>query len=58
MPSPAIDLACRIWRLERRAQLAELYRQAIPVLEWHPPEPLELALAGARRRRPRLVAAG
>ena len=58
VPSPAIDLACRIWRLERRARLAELYRQAIPVLEWQPPEPLELALAGARRRRPRLVAAG
>ena len=38
--------------------LAELHRQGIPVLEWQPPEPLELALARARRRRPRLVAAG
>ena len=58
LPSPATDLACRLWTLERRARLAELHRQGIPVLEWQPPEPLELALARARRRRPRLVAAG
>ncbi len=57
-PSPTIDLACRLWTLERRARLAELQRQGVAVLEWSPPEPLELALAGARRRRPRLVAAG
>ena len=57
-PSPATDLACRLWTLERHARIAELHRQGIPVLEWQPPEPLELALARARRRRPRLVAAG
>jgi hypothetical protein len=57
-PSPATDLACRLWTLERRGRLAELHRQGIPVVEWEPPEPLELALARARRRRPRLVAAG
>ena len=45
-PSPAIDLACRLWTLERRAQLGELRRHGFPVLEWRPPEPLELALAG------------
>ena len=58
VPSPVTDLACRLWQLERRERLATLYRQGIPVLEWQPPEPLELALYGARRRRPRLVAAG
>src|SRR5262249_44028695 len=57
-PSPAIDLACRLWTLERRARLAELHRQGIAVLEWSPPEPLELALARGRRRRPRFVAVG
>ncbi len=57
-PSPTIDLACRLWTLDRRARLAELHRQGVAVLEWSPPEPLELALAGARRPRPRLVAAG
>jgi uncharacterized protein (DUF58 family) len=57
-PSPARDLACRLWTLERRGQLGELRRHGFPVLEWRPPEPLELALAGARRRRPRLAIAG
>jgi uncharacterized protein (DUF58 family) len=57
-PSPTIDLACRLWTLERRARLAELHRQGVATLEWSPPEPLEVALATARRRRPRLVAAG
>src|SRR5207253_1207416 len=51
-PSPTIDLACRLWTLDRRARLAELHRQGVAVLEWSPPEPLELALAGARRARP------
>jgi uncharacterized protein (DUF58 family) len=57
-PSPADDLAGRLWTLERRSELAELHRHALPVLEWHPPEPLEAALAGARRRRVRLASAG
>jgi uncharacterized protein (DUF58 family) len=52
------DLACRIWTLERRARLADLHRQGVPVLEWQPPEPLEIALGQARRARPRLIAAG
>jgi uncharacterized protein (DUF58 family) len=57
-PSVATDLACRLWDLERREQLAALRRQGIPVLEWRPTEPLEAAVAGAGRRRPRLAAAG
>jgi uncharacterized protein (DUF58 family) len=57
-PSPAVDLACRLWALERRAALAELRRHGVTVLEWEPPEPLERALAGAGRRRPRLAMAG
>ena len=52
------ELACRLWTLERRARLDEFRRQGIVVLEWHPTEPLELALASQPRRRPRAVAAG
>jgi uncharacterized protein (DUF58 family) len=57
-PSPVIDLACRLWTLERRAQLGELRRYGFPVLEWRAPEPLEAALAGSRPRRVRLAVAG
>lgn len=56
--SPTDDLACRLWALERRSELAELRRHGLPVLEWHPPEPLEAALVGGRRRRVRLASAG
>ena len=56
--SPTDDLACRLWALERRAELAELRRHGLPVLEWRPPEPLEAALVGVRRRRVRLASAG
>lgn len=56
--SPTDDLACRLWALERRSELAELRRHGLPVLEWRPPEPLEAALVGARRRRVRLASAG
>jgi len=56
--SPAGDLACRLWTLERRTTLGELRRHGLPVLEWRPPEPLEAALVSARRRRVRLASAG
>jgi uncharacterized protein (DUF58 family) len=56
-PSRAVDLACRLWALERQRQLAELRRRVLRVYEWHPPEPLELALARGSRLRPRMVAA-
>jgi uncharacterized protein (DUF58 family) len=57
-PSLTTDLACRLWSLERRAQLAELRRRGLPVLEWNPSEPLEVALAGLARRRRSLSIAG
>jgi uncharacterized protein (DUF58 family) len=56
--SRTVDLACRIWTLDRRAQLADLRRRGISVLDWRPPEPLDVALAGSNRRRPRLAIAG
>ena len=51
------DLACRLWTLERRARLDGLRRHGLAVLEWNPGKPLGPALAGLRRRRPRLAAA-
>jgi uncharacterized protein (DUF58 family) len=56
-PSQATDLACRLWTLERRSTLGDLRRQGLRVVEWRPPEPLELALARLGRRRPRLAMA-
>jgi uncharacterized protein (DUF58 family) len=51
--TPANDLACRLWTLERRARLDDFRRHGIAVLEWRPSEPLEQALAAhGRRRRP------
>jgi uncharacterized protein (DUF58 family) len=44
-PSPLNDLACRLWTLERQAQVADLRRQGLVVIEWRPDQPLELALA-------------
>ena len=60
LPASALnDLACRLWTLDRRAQLDEFRRHGIPVLEWYPSsEPLEAALAGFHRRRARLATAG
>ena len=49
--SPVDDLACRLWTLERQAQLAQLHRQGLAVLEWRPDQPLELALAPLVHRR-------
>ena len=57
-PSLANDLACRLWRLDRRARLGDLRAQGLRVIEWSPSEPLELALAGLGRRRSRLAMAG
>ena len=54
-PSPVVDLACRLWALERRATLVALRRRGLAVLEWRPPEPLEQALAEPARRRRRLA---
>jgi hypothetical protein len=57
-PSPATDLACRLWTIERRAMLADLRGRGLWVLEWNPADPLEHALAATRRRRPPLPVAG
>jgi uncharacterized protein (DUF58 family) len=46
------DLAARWWALERRAQLDELRRRGLTIIDWDAVEPLEVALA--RLRRPRL----
>jgi uncharacterized protein (DUF58 family) len=43
------DLASRLWRLIWRDALAELALDGIPVIEWHPDRPLELALASFSR---------
>jgi hypothetical protein len=56
--SVLVDAACRLWDLERQGRLAELRRQGLRVIEWHPDEPLDLVLAqlGRHRRLPGLVA--
>jgi uncharacterized protein (DUF58 family) len=57
VPSPLSDLACRLWTLERQAQVADLRRQGLAVIEWRPDQPLELALAPfARHYRQRALA--
>jgi uncharacterized protein (DUF58 family) len=53
--SPVDQLACRLWTLERRARLAEVRRHGLPVVEWNPTMPLEVAVAGLDRRRHRSV---
>ena len=57
-PTPTGELAGRLWRLERRADLVELRRHGLPVIEWRYPESLEVALAESGRRRIRLATAG
>jgi uncharacterized protein (DUF58 family) len=54
--SPIVDLACRLWTLERRNELGALRRHGLEVLEWCAPAPLEVALAGSRRQRRRRMA--
>jgi uncharacterized protein (DUF58 family) len=56
--SPTADLACRLWTLERRAQLDELQARGLVILEWDPSGPLEPVLAGLGPRRRRLPVAG
>jgi uncharacterized protein (DUF58 family) len=55
--STSVDLACRLWALERRARAAALHRLGLTVLEWDTREPLEGALAGFTRSRRRAVTA-
>jgi uncharacterized protein (DUF58 family) len=51
-PSAVTDLACRLWTLERAAQLETLRQQGFAVLEWSPEMPLELLFAALTQRRP------
>jgi uncharacterized protein (DUF58 family) len=52
VPSSAVnDLACRLWALERAAQLETLRQQGFTVLEWSPEMPLELVFAALTQRR-------
>ncbi|HEV8439560.1 MAG TPA: DUF58 domain-containing protein [Methylomirabilota bacterium] len=56
--SVLVDVACRLWELKRRDRLADLRRQGLRVLEWHPGEPLDLVLGqlGRHRRLPAVAA--
>jgi uncharacterized protein (DUF58 family) len=55
--SPLEDLACRLWAVEHRAEIAGLRRRGLAVLEWTPDQPVEVALAPLARRRRRAPAA-
>src|SRR5437879_4360711 len=55
-PSRSVDLACRLWALDRQARAAALHRLGLTVLNWDPRESLEAALAGFNRSRRRSVA--
>jgi uncharacterized protein (DUF58 family) len=46
-----VDVAARLWALERRAYLDELRRDGLTVVDWDGVEPLEAALAGWHRPR-------
>ena len=57
-PTPLLDAVCRLWRLERERQIADLSARGLDVVDWRGGEPLELALSRAGRRRPRRAVAG
>jgi hypothetical protein len=56
--SPAADVAARLWGLERRAQVDDLRRRGLTVVEWDGDEPLDGVLAALRRPRLRRGLAG
>jgi uncharacterized protein (DUF58 family) len=56
-PGRVADLAARLWALERRAQIDELRRRGLTIVEWDSSAPLDTALAGLRRPRRRRVLA-
>ena len=57
-PSPAADVAARFWALERRAELRELRRGGLTIVEWDGVDALDTALASLHRPRLRRVLAG
>jgi uncharacterized protein (DUF58 family) len=46
------DVVCAIWKLELEARMRKLRTDGIPVTEWHPERPLDVALASLARRVP------
>jgi uncharacterized protein (DUF58 family) len=52
-----VDVAARLWALERRAQLAELRRRGLTIVDWDGETPLATALATLPRTRLRRSAA-
>jgi uncharacterized protein (DUF58 family) len=54
--SPSVDLACRLWALDRHARAAALHRLGLTVIEWNPDDSLEAALGAIGRARRRGVA--
>jgi uncharacterized protein (DUF58 family) len=55
--SPVVDVAARLWTLERRAQLDEHRRRGLTIVDWDGVAPLDAALAAAHRPRLRLALA-
>jgi uncharacterized protein (DUF58 family) len=53
--TPALDVAARLWTIDRRRELDDLRRQGLTVVEWDPTRPLQEAVAAFGRRRPRLA---
>jgi uncharacterized protein (DUF58 family) len=52
---PVVDVAARLWALERRGQLQELRRRGLTVVEWDGHDPLDRVLAALRCPRQRRV---
>jgi uncharacterized protein (DUF58 family) len=50
-PSAVTDITCRLWALERAAQIEELQRHGIVVIDWHLQDPLEMVLSAIMRRQ-------
>jgi uncharacterized protein (DUF58 family) len=55
---PVADVAARLWGLERRAQLDELLRDGLTIVEWDGQAPLDTVVAALHRPRQRRAFAG
>ena len=49
--SRTVDLACRLWTIERRDRADALRRLGIAVVDWDPSQPLDVALHGLAHHR-------
>ena len=54
--STTIDLACRLWTMERHDRADGLRRLGLSVVEWDPTQPLDVALDSVARHRRHRVA--